>query len=594
MELHRALARQLRRLQLDENTPPTLTQWQELLQRINRSYTQSDQDRYLIERSLTISSREMGELYERLRLSTEGQIAAERDKLQAIIASLGEGLCALDADGRLMFINPAGQQLLGWDDDEFVGQPILGKIRPAHCAPANTELFTLLKRGLPFSQENGRLLRRDGSQFAASYLLNPMIQGDDFQGVVLVFQDITERKKAAAELEQSLSLLQATFNATADGILAVDQEGQSIALNQRLIEMWGLPTEHVLARDDAKMEAHVLNQLLDPQEFLARIREIQHNPEVESWDIVYLKDGRVFERYSMPPHVGPDIVGRVWDFRDITEQKRAEADLQQEKERAEAASRAKSTFLANMSHELRTPLTTIIGYSELLQEQAEQMGRQGMAGQLQKIEASANHLLAIISDILDMSRIEAGRIQLYLEKFQVETMLDDVVSAIGPAISQNDNQFQLDLEPDLGVMYSDPTRIRQVLINLLANAAKFTQNGRVVLQVRRESRPFSARQENWLLFRVIDTGIGMTKAQLAAIFQPFVQVDSSPTRKYEGAGLGLVISQRFCTMLGGDISATSKMGKGSVFTVQLPAIVRKKTAPLLSPEETAVRAPAKN
>jgi len=562
MELHRALARQLRRLQLDENTPPNGAQWRALLQRIDRSYAQADQDRYLIERLLPI------------------------------VTSLGEGLCALAADGRLMFINPVGQQLLGWADGEFVGQPILDKIRPEPCAPANRELFTWLKRGRPFSQENGQLMRRDGSQFAASYLLNPMIQGDDFQGVVLVFQDITERKKAAAELEQSLSLLQAAFNATADGILAIDQTGQNIALNQRLIEMWGLPNEHVLARDDAKIEEHVLNQLLDPQEFLARIREIQRNPETESRDIVHLKDGRVFERYSMPQRIGPDIVGRVWDFRDITEQKRIEADLQQEKERAEAASRAKSTFLANMSHELRTPLTAIIGYSELLQEQAAQIGQQKMAGRLQKIEVSANHLMAIISDLLDMSRIEAGRIQLYLEKFQIETLLDDVVSATGPAISQNDNQFQLDLEPDLGIMYSDPTRIRQVLINLLTNAAKFTENGRVALQVRRESRPFGARQQDWLLFRVMDTGIGMTKAQLAAIFQPFVQVDSSPTRKYEGAGLGLVISQRFCAMLGGDISASSKVGKGSVFTVQLPAIVRKKTAPLLSPEEAAVRGAA--
>lgn len=584
MELHQVLARQLRRLKLDENTPPNKAQWQALLQRVNRSYTQSDQDRYLIERSLTVSSREMSQLYDQLRRSTESQMAAERDKLQAIIASLGEGLCALDADGRLMFVNPVGQKLLGWADDAFVGQPILGKVLPPDTQPNHDDLCNLLKQGRPYSQENGRLLRSDGSQFNASYLFNPMMQAGKFQGIVLVFRDNTDREKAEVELEQSLSLLQATFNATADGILAVDQTGQSVALNRRLIEMWDLPLEHASQRNDAQMLESVFEKLVNPQEFTARIEEIQQNPEIETRDLIYLKDGRIFERYSMPQRIGSEIVGRVWDFRDITEQKRAEQDLQQEKERAEAASRAKSSFLANMSHELRTPLTAIIGYSELLQEQAVLIGQHKMAERLQKIEVSANHLLAIISDLLDMSRIEAGRVEIYLEKFSLETLLEDVISATGPAFSDNNNKFELDLGPDLGLMYSDPTRIRQVLINLLTNAAKFTQNGRVALQVRRQSRSLGQRQEERLMFRVKDTGIGMTESQLSAIFQPFVQLDSSPARKYEGAGLGLAISQRFCAMLGGNITAVSIEGKGSVFSVELPAIVRKQTAPLLSPD----------
>ncbi|MFQ5435991.1 MAG: PAS domain-containing sensor histidine kinase, partial [Anaerolineae bacterium] len=557
---------------------------QALLQRVNRSYTQSDQDRYLIERSLTVSSREMSQLYDQLRRSTESQMAAERDKLQAIIASLGGGLCALDADGRLMFVNPVGQKLLGWADDAFVGQPILGKVLPPDTQPNHDDLCNLLKQGRPYSQENGRLLRSDGSQFNASYLFNPMMQAGKFQGIVLVFRDNTDREKAEVELEQSLSLLQATFNATADGILAVDQTGQSVALNRRLIEMWDLPLEHASQRNDAQMLESVFEKLVNPQEFIARIEEIQQNPEIETRDLIYLKDGRIFERYSMPQRIGSEIVGRVWDFRDITEQKRAEQDLQQEKERAEAASRAKSSFLANMSHELRTPLTAIIGYSELLQEQAVLIGQHKMAERLQKIEVSANHLLAIISDLLDMSRIEAGRVEIYLEKFSLETLLEDVISATGPAFSDNNNKFELDLGPDLGLMYSDPTRIRQVLINLLTNAAKFTQNGRVALQVRRQSRSLGQRQEERLMFRVKDTGIGMTESQLSAIFQPFVQLDSSPARKYEGAGLGLAISQRFCAMLGGNITAVSIEGKGSVFTVELPAIVRKQTAPLLSPD----------
>ena len=254
---------------------------------------------------------------------------------------------------------------------------------------------------------------------------------------------------------------------------------------------------------------------------------------------------------------------------EIAERKRAEIALQEALHKAEAASRAKSTFLANMSHELRTPLNAIIGYSEMLQEEALESGLEDIIPDAQKIHNAGKHLLTLINDILDLSKIEAGRMELYLENFDLGNLIEEVVATLHPLVEKNHNQLQVSCSPDLGVMYADLTKVRQILFNLLSNALKFTEGGTVVLAATRES----AGGSDWVYLQVSDTGIGMSAEQQQGLFQPFIQGDASTTRKYGGTGLGLAISRLFCQMMGGDITLESLLGVGSTFTVQLKAKV---------------------
>jgi signal transduction histidine kinase len=247
-------------------------------------------------------------------------------------------------------------------------------------------------------------------------------------------------------------------------------------------------------------------------------------------------------------------------------QQRLVAELSIAKESAEAASRTKSTFLANMSHELKTPLTAIIGYSELLQEQASRLEREQLVSRLEQIEVSAHHLLTIINDILDLSKVEAGRMELYLEVCRLKDLIDNVLITAMPLIRENDNQIKVVREPGLDHIVTDQGKLRQILINLLGNAAKFTHKGQITLTISREL----SEDEEWVKMQVQDTGIGMTDEQMANLFQPFTQADSSTTRKFGGTGLGLAISQRFCQMMGGEISVESILSQGSLFTVILP------------------------
>jgi signal transduction histidine kinase/DNA-binding response OmpR family regulator/HAMP domain-containing protein len=247
----------------------------------------------------------------------------------------------------------------------------------------------------------------------------------------------------------------------------------------------------------------------------------------------------------------------------------------------EIASQHKSQFLANMSHELRTPLNAIIGYSEMLQEEAEELGQADFLPDIQKINAAGKHLLALINDILDLSKIEAGKMDLFLETFDIAPMLRDVVITITPLVEENANTLAVHYAADLGAMRADLTKVRQALFNLLSNACKFTERGTVTLAATREAE----EGVDWLTFRVSDTGIGMTPEQRGKLFQTFTQADASTTRQYGGTGLGLAITRHFCHMMGGDISVESALGQGSTFTIRLPTeVTDPKAAPALQAE----------
>jgi signal transduction histidine kinase/CheY-like chemotaxis protein len=240
-----------------------------------------------------------------------------------------------------------------------------------------------------------------------------------------------------------------------------------------------------------------------------------------------------------------------------------------EKEAADDANRAKSAFLASMSHELRTPLNAILGYSEMLRETAQEIRADEMIQDLDRIHTAGRHLLILINSVLDLAKIEGGRMELYLETTSVEKLVENVVGIVQPLVAKNGNSLDYSIAPSLGFIETDSTKLRQCLFNLLSNAAKFTSKGKIHLRVTQEFEG----QTNWIHFRVEDTGIGISPDQMPKLFQLFSQANAAISSTYGGTGLGLALSRRFCQLMGGDITVETEAGRGSAFTIKLPAKV---------------------
>src|SRR5580704_7784484 len=391
-------------------------------------------------------------------------------------------------------------------------------------------------------------------------------------------------------MEQTLT---EAIEAISEGFSLYDAEDKIVVCNTRYKEMFSYGRDTAVA--GTPFETIATNTLKhgliqdaqsDPQRWLAERLARHRNPRGPH--VQHRSDGR-WVRVSERKTTNGGVVAT---YADITELKQREAELaglvhelEVARDAAQEASRTKSSFLANMSHELRTPLNAIIGVTEMLEEDAREFKREDEIEPLGRVQRAARHLLALINDILDLSKIEAGKMDLVLESFPVATLISDAVHTVESVASKNGNRIVVNCPDAVGSMYADQIRVRQALMNLVSNATKFTSNGTVTVSAAREWTADGEQVE----FSVVDTGIGMSPDQLAKLFLEFSQADSSTTRKYGGTGLGLAISRRFCQMMGGDISVESELGRGSKFVIKLPVHVGDAETQARTPEASRLR-----
>lgn len=480
-----------------------------------------------------------------------------------------------DRNGVIEYVNPAFCRSTGYSAKEAVGKtPAMLKsgTHPPELYKAMWE--TILAGNVWQGEVTNR--RKNGETHIDESIIAPV---KDEEGQIIRFvaikYDITARKAAEMQLEHIAHQNRLILNTVAEGICGIDMNGKTTFANNAATQMLGYSQDELIGHPLHALTHHTrADGSAFPKEDCPigdtmRHGNIYHMPD----ELFWRKDGQPLrvESTSTPIITGSgEIIGAVVSFRDIRLRMEAEEALCRAKEQAEIASQAKSSFLANMSHELRTPLNAIIGYSEIIAEELQGNEQAELVDDLNRIRTAGHHLLSLINDILDLSKIEAGKMELSLHDFDIAEMVGDVAATIRPLAQKNGNTVQVICPPEAGTFFTDHTRVRQVLLNLLSNAAKFTENGTISLCVTRENTEGLEK----LRLEISDSGIGMTPEQVDKLFQDFTQADSSTTRKYGGTGLGLAISRRFCRMMGGDITVTSHPGKGSSFSVILPAAPR--------------------
>ena len=515
----------------------------------------------------------------------EEAIRENRQFLQSITDSVGEGIYVLDTDGRCTFLNPEGERLLGWTLDELMARNFHETVhfRDGDGSPIPLEECTaerMVADGRNYRSEEEFFTRRDDETFPVALAAVPLRRDGAIVGQVGVFQDITERRLIEATLRESQEQLQIALDASQTGLWDWNPQTDHAYLSEQWIDMLGYRFEEVeqsgsgwltlLHPDDivvakAALEAHFTGATSTYEvEFRMRHRD-------GGWRWI-LASGQVTGRDERGE------VNRVTGIhKDITERKEIEERLHQAMRQAESANRSKSEFLANMSHEIRTPMNAVIGLSHLAL-QTELSERQ--YGYLNKIQHSAKNLLGIINDILDFSKIEAGRMEVEATEFRLQEVLDQVTAVTALRAEEKGLEMMVSRPADLPVSFiGDPLRLGQVLTNLVGNAVKFTDSGEVTLGVELER----AEEERVILrFSVSDTGIGLTREQIGKLFRSFSQADASTTRRYGGTGLGLAISKHLVGLMGGEIAVESTPGTGSRFHFALPLDLPEQPEPPLS------------
>ncbi len=350
-----------------------------------------------------------------------------------------------------------------------------------------------------------------------------------------------------------------------------DTDGRYILVNRKYEKFYGVTNEVIRGKtilDIDKDSRLSLNSI----ESAAVDEEVKQKKETIESEVIKMRDGEEFAftdiRFPVLDGAG-NIVAISGIEIDITDRKQMERKMEAAKEQAVNASKTKSEFLANMSHELRTPMNAIIGYGEMLKEDAEDDGNDAIVPDLDKIIAAGNHLLQLINDVLDISKVEAGHMDMFLEEFDIAKMIEEAASTVATLVEKNKNVLDIQVDENIGSMHADMTKVRQMVFNLVSNAAKFTSDGTVGIQASNMEK----EGKHFIRLTVTDTGIGIPEDKLDHIFEEFTQADSSTTRNYGGTGLGLALVRRFATMMGGNVRVESTLGEGSAFILEIPAHV---------------------
>jgi len=439
-----------------------------------------------------------------------------------------------------------------------------------------TTLRTLLEDIVPRSSVfNDFVLEHDFPGIGRRVmLLNARKLHDEL--VLLAMEDVTERRRSQHLLEQIETYAQDVVDTVREPLLILDSSLRVHSANRAFYQTFHVSSDETENRliyelGNGQWDIPDLRTLLEdivPKSSFFNDFELEHDFPVLGRRVMLLNARKLRQ--------GSHAELLVLAMEDVTERRRAEGEVAKAKEAAETANRTKSLFLANMSHELRTPLNAILGFSEMLQEEAVDKNLPGFSADLQKISTAGKHLLGLINDILDLSKIEAGKMELHLESFDISSLIAEVASTIEMQVAKNGNTLEITCAPEIGIMRADLGKVRQALFNLVSNAAKFTHGGQIRVEAERQLMDGAG----WILFRISDTGIGLSSEQSVRLFQSFTQADASTTRKFGGTGLGLALTRRFCQMMGGDVTVHSVLGEGSVFTIKLPSTVAE---PLVEP-----------
>ena len=559
--MHRLLARQLRKLGLSAEAPPDAARWQTLLDVLNRTYNDFDQDRYTLERSLELTSEEMQALHQRERTAYDA-------RLKSIFQSLHEPIWLKDPQGAYLACNPVFEAFIGAPESEIIGRTDDDFVSFDAATAFQGHDQKAIAHGGPLAFEEWVTRASDGQRVLLSTVKTPIYDGDGkLIGVLGVASDITARRQAEQRLEEAASV----FHHANEAIILTDAEGNILDVNPAFTEITGYQRTEVLGENPRLLRSgrH------DSHFYAALWQAIIHHGRWsgEIWN--RRKDGSFFVARQTISSIRDDAghtrryVGLFSDYTALKEQQielerlveTRTQDLQIAKDAAEAANRAKSTFLASMSHELRTPITGVIGMIGLARKR---IGDPDNSDRLDKAERSAQHLLALLNDILDLSKIEAERLKLETLPLTLAQISANLQALFGERASNKGLGLDIHHDPRVANRHylGDPLRLGQVLINLVGNAIKFSEYGQIIVssQLLRENPT-----HDLIRFAVSDQGIGIHADTLPRLFSAFEQADGSMTRKYGGSGLGLAISKRLVEMMGGQIGVNSQPGIGSEF-----------------------------
>ena len=497
------------------------------------------------------------------RKNVENTLRESEDRFRKIFEESPFSMLMTGKDFGIIRANFSFCNFIGYTEKELKIFTFRNFTHPDYISNDEISLLKLIAGDIPLYQTEKRYIRKDGSVIWGSTTVS-LIRNkkDEVQFFLVMIEDINLRKKAAEELENSVSLLKATFESTEDGLLVVESSGKIVQFNQKFIEMWNIPEEVMALGENIVALEYVKSQLIDPETFVQNIKHLYSDPEATSFDLLEFVDGRYFERYSQSQKISGKSVGRVWSFRDVTKRKKSEADLIAAKEEAEESDRLKTAFLHNVSHEIRTPMNGIIGFSSLLNEP--DLNEADRHQYTAIIYQNSVQLLSIINDIVDIANVESGQARINLTEFNLNSMLRNLHEQF--IMSGKENNVSITLKMSLAdedsTISADNTKLIQILSNLINNAIKFTRNGQVDIGY--------VLKDKLLEFRIKDSGIGIPSEYHSRIFDRFFQVDNAVSRQYSGTGLGLSICKGYIELMGGTITVESEPGKGTLFLFTIP------------------------